>query len=263
MLQAEGRLTLAEGDVEYRMIAGDATKPVIVLLHEGLGCVAMWRDFPEQLAQMTGQGVFVFSRLGYGKSTGDLSDRACDYLHREALQRLPELLRIAGITRFVLYGHSDGASIALIYAGSGLLPKPQAVIVVAPHVFHEALCLQGVKVAAEAYRTTGLPDQLARYHGEKTDNVFWAWNDIWQSDPFWHWNIEMYLADITSPLLAIQGRDDPYGSLKQVETIVEQVNGAAELAILDDCQHNPFKEQTAATLRTSTDFLQRMTSTFE
>lgn len=234
--------------LEFRRIDGNTDLPTLVLLHEGLGCVGMWRDFPDRLAGATGAPVFVYSRAGYGKSSPVPPPRAATYMHREALDVLPRVLEAAAIERAVLVGHSDGGSIALIYAGGVSDHKAVGIVTLAAHVFNEKRCVDSIAAAGEAYRTTDLRQRLERYHGGNVDDAFWGWNRVWLSPEFWRWNIEEYLAPITVPVLAIQGWDDEYGTERQVETIVGKVSGRAEKLMLDRCKHSPHKDQTEATL---------------
>ena len=232
-------------------------KPTLVLLHEGLGCVALWKDFPQQLATATGMGVFVFSRAGYGKSVAlEDSRRSTQYLHHQAQQVLPEILAQLEIEEFILVGHSDGASLSIIYAGSDCCASGlQAVILMAPHVFNERVCVAGVREARVAYQQTDLKVKLAKYHGEKVDWVFHSWNDTWLSSDFWHWNIEEYLPRIKAPVLVLQGKDDHYGSMAQIDAIESQVPGKLTRIDLDQCAHSPHREQAQITVAAITEFV--------
>lgn len=240
-------LTVAGCRLEYCDIPATAEdRPALLLLHEGLGCVAMWRHFPEKLAAATGCRVVVWSRAGYGGSQPWPQARRPDYMHREAQLALPELLAALGIERPVLVGHSDGGSIALIFAGS--FPEvPRGIAVLAPHEFVEAVTLAGIREARTAWETTDLPKKLARYHHERTEQVFREWNDTWLSPAFRDWNIEEYLPRIVCPVLAIQGEDDEYATMRQIEAIAEQVPGT-RLLKLAACGHTPQRDQEAAVL---------------
>ena len=234
--------------LEFRRIEGREDLPTLVLLHEGLGCVQMWRDFPDRLAKATGARVFVYSRAGYGKSSPVPPPRAATYMHKEGLEVLPGVLEKAGIERAVLVGHSDGGSIALIYTGGVPDNRTVGVVTLAAHVFNERLCVDSIAAAGETYRATDLRERLLRYHGSNVDDAFWGWNRVWLSPEFWRWNIEEFLPPITVPVLAIQGWDDEYGTERQVDTIVGKVGGRAEKLMLDRCKHSPHKDQTEATL---------------
>jgi pimeloyl-ACP methyl ester carboxylesterase len=247
-----GFLDIAGARLEYRRVAPKAAvkaaqAPEIVLLHEGLGSVAMWRDFPDRLAEAAGRSVFAYSRAGYGRSSPVALPRPARYMHDEALATLPRVLEAAGIAECVLVGHSDGGSIALIYAGGVRPMKARGVVTLAAHVFNEKLCVDSIAAAGRAYLETDLRRRLARYHAD-VDNAFRGWNDVWLSPEFWHWNIEEYLPRVAVPVLAIQGRDDEYGTARQVDAIVAQVKGRAEKLMLPKCKHSPHRDQPAMTL---------------
>jgi len=225
--------------LEYRWVGPrphDA--PTIVFLHEGLGCVGMWRDLPARLASATGCGALVYSRLGYGASDPVRGPRPVRFMHDEALDVLPAVIERFDLQDVVLYGHSDGASIAVIYAGARLAPV-QALILEAPHVFVETICTEKIARIAEEYETTRLRDRLARYHGANTDSMFRTWTDVWLRPEFQRWNIEEYLPAIQSPVLVVQGEDDEYGTLAQVDAVLTQVKGPAESLVLPRCGHSP------------------------
>jgi pimeloyl-ACP methyl ester carboxylesterase len=215
-----------------------ASNTSLVFLHEGLGSIAQWRDFPERLCLKTGLPGMVYERGGYGKSDSPERPRTPYYLHEEALDVLPELLHELGIMRPVLIGHSDGGSIALIFA-SAFPDRVKAVVTEAAHVFVEDITLEGIRKAAAVYEGTNLREQLQKYHGEKTDAMFRAWSETWLSDEFRSWNLEEYLPGIKCPLLVIQGEDDEYGTPAQVAAIVSKVSGPAEPLIIPGCGHIP------------------------
>lgn len=223
-------------------------RPPLVFLHEGLGSVAMWRDFPARVALATGARTLVYSRYGYGQSDVIESPHRADYMHREAQQALPELLAALGIENPVVIGHSDGASIALIHAGSGRWPVAGA-IVLAPHVFVEEVSIASITAAREAAANTDLLARLGRYHRDAA-KTFRGWNDIWLHPDFRAWNIESYLPGIRCPVLAIQGEDDEYGTLAQVHAIVAgAINSpGVEVLRLADCRHSAHKDQPEAVL---------------
>jgi len=224
--------------------------PTLVLLHEGLGSVRGWRDFPERLAEATGLGILVYSRWGYGLSDPVRLPRPITYMHDEALVSLPEVLQAAGVRRAILLGHSDGGSIALIFAGSG---RPAATAVVglaleAPHVFVEDVSVQSIAAAAEAYRTTDLRARLTRQHGDNVDGAFWGWNRAWLDPTFRAWNIEEVLPRVRVPSLVIQGAEDPYGTLAQVDAIETKSGGPVSRLVLPSCGHSPHRDQPEATI---------------
>lgn len=229
--------------------------PVIVLLHEGLGSVAMWRNFPQLLADASGCEVVVYSRFGYGASDLVEESRTVDFMHTEALQILPELLQQLGLSRPVLLGHSDGGSIALIHAGAGA-SELGGVIAMAPHVMVEQLTVTSIAAARVAYENGPLRDSLARYH-EHVDETFRSWSDIWLHPDFLQWNIEEYLPAITCPVLAIQGQDDEYGTMEQVEIIARRVQHV-ELLKIPNCRHSPHRDQSGAVLGAVANFVRQM-----
>ncbi|WP_158046015.1 alpha/beta fold hydrolase [Skermanella pratensis] len=224
----------------------DADRPVLVFLHEGLGSIELWRDFPERVAEATGCGALVYSRYGYGRSERLEGSRNPDYLHIEALEALPQVLDAFGIREPVLIGHSDGASIALILAGSGLRPVRGAVVM-APHVFVEDITIAGIEEVRTAYRETDLAKRLGRYHDDP-DGVFRGWNDAWLNPAFRSWNIEGFLPGIRCPLLAVQGIGDEYATLAQIDAIERQTGGRFERLDLPDCRHTPHRDQPQRTL---------------
>ena len=229
--------------LEHRWFGpGPGEAPTIIFLHEALGSVSTWRDFPARLAAESGCSALVYSRTGHGGS-GVLSGlRSERYLHEEALDVLPAVLAHFQLSDVVLFGHSDGASIAIIHAGA----QPESVrglILEAPHVFVEEAALGGIQQAIEAYRTTTFRERLARHHGEGTDALFRAWAEIWLRPSFRSWNIMEYLPFVTCPVLVIQGEDDPYGTLRQVEAVVSQVRGPARPLVLPRCGHAPHSER--------------------
>ncbi len=219
-----------------------AEAATIVLLHEGLGCVELWRDFPEQLATLTGMGVFAYSRQGYGRSDPCDLPRPIDYMSREAVDLLPKVLGAIGFRRGTLLGHSDGASIAAIYAGRMPDARIENLILMAPHFFTEPVGLASIWAARKAYETGNLRLKLARYH-QDADNAFFGWNGAWLDPEFERWNIENVLAGITIPVLAIQGADDQYGSMAQIDVIEKKTSGPFARQILPDCQHSPHIDQ--------------------
>ena len=236
--------------LEYHFLrpdgAPDAGRAGLVFLHEGLGSVALWKDFPAQVVSATAVPALVYSRYGYGKSDRLAGARGVDYMHREALEVLPELLDSLSIRNPVLIGHSDGASIALIHAGAGSRPV-RGLVLMAPHVFVEDITVNSIAEAKVAFENTGLPAKLARYHDD-VESTFRGWNDIWLHPDFRRWNIEEYLPGVTCPLLLIQGKDDQYGTAAQVRAIARQVNGPVETLMLPNCAHSPHLDQMQATV---------------
>lgn len=256
-------MTLADGTrLEYRWWGYPKPgEPVLLLLHEGLGCVDMWRDFPERLAATTGLAVFVYSRLGYGRSDPFDAPLDVEFMHREALDVLPQVLDGAGIEQVFLVGHSDGASIALIYAGERSDPRIQGLVLLAPHLFVEPETLHGIRQARALFDQGKLGPRLARYHGDHTDSTFNRWCDIWLDERFETWNIEESVPGIRVPLLAIMGDADEYGTLKQIERIQEMLPDYTELAVLGACGHSPHLQQPEATLERAGGFIRSIART--
>jgi pimeloyl-ACP methyl ester carboxylesterase len=248
---------IVEGrELEYvSMPAATRAQPTLVFLHEGLGSIGLWRDFPQQLAQRTGCGVAVYSRYGYGNSSVLAEPRSVDYMHDEARRALPALLQRLEISAPILVGHSDGASIALIYAGSGL--PARALIVAAPHVFVEDISIEGITAAKHAFQSTDLPQRLGRYHRD-AQKTFWGWNDIWLAPEFRAWNIEALLPNIACPVLAIQGEGDEYGTMAQIDNIARRVAGPCELLKLPDCGHAVHRDQPQAALAAMSAFIEQL-----
>ncbi|MBH1965619.1 MAG: alpha/beta hydrolase [Comamonadaceae bacterium] len=228
----------------------------LVFLHEGLGSVAMWRDWPASLCAATGRAGWVYSRQGYGQSSpvadvrgpshqdlgGQRSGRLKpDYMHREALEVLPSLLKKLGVERPVLLGHSDGATIALLHAARNAV---SACVVLAPHLFVEDVSVKSIEEARDAFEATNLRERLSRYHRD-VDVAFWQWNDIWLSPDFRHFDIREECKSIEAPLLAIQGVDDAYGTLTQLDELQRAVPHARKL-VLPQCGHSPHRDQPEA-----------------
>ena len=243
---------------------GAPARRAIVFLHEGLGSVAMWRDWPAEVCRATGRAGWVYSRRGYGASepVPDLRGHPTplhdtrggrllpDYLHHEALVVLPALLKQLGLAQAMLLGHSDGASIALIHASR--FPVTAA-IAMAPHVMVEEVSIQSITQARHAYETGDLRQRLARYHAD-VDRAFWQWNDVWLSPEFRAFDIRAECRRIEAPVLAIQGREDPYGTLAQIEQIDLPAAQLTRL-VLEDCGHSPHRDQADLTTLAIADFL--------
>ena len=240
-------VTCAGHSLEYEWLDAAAPgRPALVFLHEGLGSIRQWRDFPLQVVQATGCRALLYSRYGYGQSDVLAEPRAgVDFMHREALEALPELLERLAIERPLLVGHSDGASIALIHAGAGHAVR--ALALMAPHVFVEPVCVQSIRKASAAFDSTDLAGRLGKYHRDPR-KTFHLWADVWLDPEFLKWNIEASLPAISCPVLAIQGEDDEYGTLAQLEAIKRGVRGPCELVQLPACGHAPFRDQPRATL---------------
>jgi pimeloyl-ACP methyl ester carboxylesterase len=250
------RVTVAGHSLEYRHItAGSPESPTLVFLHESLGSISHWRDFPRRLAAACGCNALVYSRYGNGFSDTLTEARRPDYMHREALDALPQLLTHLSIDRPILFGHSDGASIAIIHEGLG--PRTAAgVILCAPHVFVEDVTIRGIRASKVAYESTDLRSRLARHHAD-VDRTFRGWNDIWLHNDFLSWNIEECLPEIQCPVLAIQGIDDEYGTFEQIDRIAARA-ADVEVCKLADCRHSPHRDQPDAVVEATVRFVQRL-----
>ena len=242
--------------LEYRWIAGNAERPTLIFLHEGMGSLAMWKDFPDALANATDCPALVYSRYGYGWSDTLTEPFQPDYMHREAGDALPDLMRAFEVDRPVLIGHSDGASIALIAAGEGTI-APGALILEAPHVFVEDVTIASIEAARETFSTTDLAERMAPYHRDPKSS-FQGWNDIWLNPDFRDWNIEKLLPAIACPIQIIQGEDDEYGTSEQIRKIEAQISGPWETRILADCRHSPHRDQRELTLQTMAAFIGKL-----
>lgn len=229
--------------------------PTLVFLHEGLGCVTTWRDFPGRLVEATGCGALVYSRLGYGGSDPVDLPRPVNFMHREAMVTLPQVLEAAGVQEAILVGHSDGGSIALIYAGTSPSVRLRGLILEAPHVFVEDISVESIARAALLYEKGQLKSALERHHGENVECAFWGWNMVWLDPEFRSWNIEEYLPRIDVPSLLIQGERDEYGTLRQVEAIERGCRPPVHSIILPSCGHSPHREQPELTLNAMATFV--------
>ena len=256
MLDQQGFLEVAGQRLEYGYWPGQfANSPTLMLLHEGLGCVAMWRDFPAALCTATGLSVLAWSRAGYGASSPVELPRPLSYMHDEARDVMPRVLDAAGLSRVIPIGHSDGASIAAIHAGWAGDERVEGLVLIAPHFFVEDISIRSIEAARVAYRDGDLRDRLQRYHGANTDCAFLGWNGAWLDPGFRAWDIREYLPNISVPVLGIQGRDDPYGTLAQIDELCALVPHGAERAVLDECGHSPHREQPDATVSVIAEFV--------
>jgi pimeloyl-ACP methyl ester carboxylesterase len=239
--------------IEYRWVGSEASLvPTVVFLHEGLGSVAMWREFPERFCAAHGFTGLMYSRYGYGRSTPKPADErwAPDFMHRQAFEVLPAFLAALGVERPWLFGHSDGASIALLHATR----FPVAgVVAVAPHIFVEDISITSIEAARTAYAETDLRQRLARYHDDP-DSAFRGWNDVWLDPAFRDWNIEAELARITCPVLAVQGEDDEYGTLEQIRGIARRLP-KTRLLVLPKCGHSPQRDEPERLIREAGRFI--------
>jgi len=251
-------LDIGSQRLEYRMIGPrpDAA-PTLVLLHEGLGCVGLWNDFPDQLAKATGCGVFVYSRAGYGQSSPVALPRPLTYMHDEARDTLPKLLATIGFQRGLLLGHSDGASIAAIYAGSRQDHRIGGLVLMAPHFFTEDMGIASIEEARKAYETGDLRARLSRWHKD-VDNAFKGWNGAWLDPDFRQWDISEFLAYIRVPILIVQGEDDQYGTVAQIAAAERECYCPVEVALLPGARHSPQRDAPEATLTVVAEFVARV-----
>jgi len=253
-LSPTGFLTIGASDLEYRMIGPQPSEaPTIVMLHEGLGSAGLWGDFPDKLQAATSACVFVYSRAGYGASTAVTLPRPLDYMHVEALEVLPKLLGAIGFRRGILLGHSDGASIAAIYAGGIQDHRVRAVAMIAPHFVVEDVSVTSIAEIKTAYETTDLKARLARWH-QDVDNAFLGWNGAWLDPQFRDWDISDYLAYIRVPIAIIQGAADQYGTVRQIAIAREECYCPVEVTMLPGVGHAPHREAPAETLQALAEF---------
>jgi pimeloyl-ACP methyl ester carboxylesterase len=257
-LADEGYLDLDPLRLEYRMIGPrpDAA-PTIVMLHEGLGCVGLWGTFPNELAAATGAGVFVYSRAGYGKSAPAKLPRSIKFMHEEALEVLPRLLAAIGFQRGILFGHSDGASIATIYAGGVQDHRVRGLVLMAPHFFTEEMGLAEIRGARDAFAAGTLREKLKRWHSD-VDCAFRSWNEPWLNPDFRAWDITESLGYIRVPILVVQGADDQYGTLRQVEAAQQECYCPVEVMILPGVRHSPHRDAPTPTLDAVAGFINRL-----
>jgi pimeloyl-ACP methyl ester carboxylesterase len=255
ILSDSGFLHIAPHDLEYRMLGPrPEAAPTIVMLHEGLGCVGLWGDFPEKLQQASGCGVFVYSRAGYGQSSPVPLPRPLTYMHDEARDVLPRLLDAIGFRRGLLLGHSDGASIAAIYAGTHQDHRIGGLALIAPHFFTEDMGIAAIAAAKTAYETGDLKPRLARWH-KHVDNAFYGWNGAWLDPDFRRWDITEQLAYIRVPVLIVQGEGDQYGTVAQIEAATRECYCPVEVALLQGARHSPQREAPEATLAAISGFV--------
>ncbi len=249
---AARRMTIAGHSIEYRLTATAAGR-TIVFLHEGLGSISLWKDFPQRLAAACGCNALVYSRYGNGLSDPLAEPRRPDYMHREALEVLPELLERLSVRDPILFGHSDGASIAIIHAAEH---AAAGAILCAPHVFVEDLAVSSIRATKAAYESTGLRARLARHHAD-VDRTFWGWNDIWLHADFRRWNIEDYLPRMRCPILAMQGTDDEYGTFEQIDRIAAKA-AAVEICKIPNCRHSPHRDQPEVVIGAAARFIRQL-----
>jgi len=250
-------LKVAGRTLSYEWVGEERGQPALVFLHEGLGSIRQWRDFPARVAAATGARALVYDRYGYGQS--DVLQeprRTVQFMHQEGLESLPALLSALEIQEPILVGHSDGASIALIHAGAG--HEVRGVVAMAPHVFIEPICLSSIAKASQTFESTDLPQRLGRYHRDAR-KTFYGWADVWLDPQFKGWDIrDDYLPKVSCPVLAIQGHDDEYGTMAQLDEIARRVAGRCELLKLEQCGHSPFRDQPEQTLQAISVFVKEL-----
>jgi len=257
-LADEGFLELDPLRLEYRMIGPRPdSAPTVVMLHEGLGSVGLWGGFPDAVAAATGAGVFVYSRAGYGKSRPGPMPRSVAFMHEEACTVLPRVLDAIGFQRGLLLGHSDGASIATIYAGSVQDHRVRGLVLIAPHFFIEDMGIAEIERANAAFASGLLREKLKRWHAD-VDCAFRSWSEPWLHPDFRNWDITEALGYIRVPILVVQGEDDQYGTLKQVEAAQQECFCPVETAVLPNVRHAPFREAPELTLKIVADFTNRL-----
>ncbi|MCC0079679.1 MAG: alpha/beta hydrolase [Rhodobacter sp.] len=253
----KGWLTAGGKRLEWACWGDRAAGPVIVLLHEGLGCLALWRDVPAQLSRATGLPVLAYSREGYGQSDPADLPHPVDYMTRHATGVLPQVLDAIGAPAYVLMGHSDGATIALEYAGRVEDFRVRGIVLMAPHVFTEPLGLAEIARARDAFADTDMAARMAKYHRDPVA-TFRGWNDAWLNPDFARWDVTEAIDYLRVPALVIQGRQDQYGTLAQVHAIESQSYAPVDVLVLDDCRHSPQFDQPQAVLDAVTGFARRL-----
>lgn len=247
---------IKEASLKVHQLIKDENSPTLIFLHDSLGCIKLWKDFPEKLAKKVNYNVLVYDRQGYGESSSFTDkERGNDYLEKEA-EVLFELLQDLEIQRPILFGHSDGGSIAILAAAK--YPSfIKGIITEGAHVFVEEITLAGIRQAVVDYQETNLAEKLKKYHADKVEAVFKAWSETWLKDTFRDWNIESFLTQITCPTLIIQGEEDEYGTLEQVESIINQVSGKTEKLIIPKVGHTPHRESEKTVLEETSSFLNK------
>lgn len=257
-LADEGFLDLPPLRLEYRMIGPRPDQgPTIVMLHEGLGSVGLWGAFPEQLAAATGAGVFVYSRANYGKSSPGKLPRSVNFMHEEALDVLPRVLAAIGFERGILFGHSDGASIATIYAGGVQDHRVRGLVLMAPHFFTEDVGIAQIRRTNEDYAAGDLREKLKRWHSD-VDSAFHSWSGPWLNPDFRGWDITEALCYIRVPILIVQGEDDQYGTVKQIEAAQQECYCPVDVALFPRTRHSPHRDAPVQTLETVSAFINRL-----
>jgi pimeloyl-ACP methyl ester carboxylesterase len=257
-MDESGFLAIGAQRLEYRMIGPPPDEaPTLVMLHEGLGCVGMWGDFPEKLQQATGCGVFLYSREGYGQSSPANLPRPLSFMHTEARETLPQILDAIGFRGGLLVGHSDGGSIAAIYAGSHQDHRLRGLVLIAPHFFVEDVTIASIAEMRKNYETGDLRERLGRWHKD-VDATVRGWSDVWLEGDFKRWDLTEDLAYIRVPILIVQGEDDQYGTVAQIEAAQRDCYCPVEVALLSGARHVPQREAPERTLAVIAEFVSRV-----
>lgn len=256
-LSGQGFLDLAPHRLEYRMVGPRTDEaPTLVLLHQGLGSVGQWDDLPEKLSATTGCGVFAYSRVGYGFSSPAALPRPLDFMHVEAKEILPRVLDAIGFQRGVLVGHSDGASIAAIYAGSVQDHRVNGLVLMAPHFFVEDVTMNAIRAIRKAYDTTDMRARFRRWHAD-ADATVRGWSDVWLNNDVRLWDLRDDLAHIRVPVLIVQGEDDDFGTVRQIEIAQEECYCPVDALLMPGVKHVPHRESPEATLKAIAGFAER------
>jgi len=257
-LPDQGFLDLPPLRLEYRMIGPrPEAAPTIAMLHEGLGSAGLWGSFPDELAAATGAGVFVYSRAGYGKSSAAKLPRSVNFMQEEALSILPRVLAAIGFQRGILLGHSDGASIATIYTGSVQDHRVRGLVMIAPHFFTEQMGLDQIRRTQEEFASGALRKKLERWHAD-AEGAIRSWSEPWLDPKFQHWDITEALGYIRVPMLIVQGKDDQYGTLKQLEVARNECFCPVETVVLVGARHSPQRDKPKETLAAAAGFINRL-----
>lgn len=257
------RITIGAATLEGRWIGPRPTEgPTIVMLHEGLGCVSRWKDWPDRLADATRAGVFLYSRTGYGASDPIGVPRPLSYLHDEALEVLPRLLDVIGFERGILLGHSDGASIATIYAGGVADFRVRGLVLLAPHFFVEEEAIRSIEQARVDFAASDLRERLVKHHGDNVDCAFEGWNQAWLDPGFRSWDIRESIGYIRVPMLIVQGTADEYGTIAQIDTAREEAYCPVEVALVPGAGHSPHLDAPEETLAAVSGFVTTLFTTF-
>lgn len=254
----ETEMNMNFNQIVFKRIDNYPNRPTIIFLHDSLGCIELWRNFPEKIGELTKCNILVYDRQGYGKSCPFTYAKRDNYYMEQEADLLPELLDYWNIDKAILFGHSDGGSIALITAGK-YPERVLGMITEGAHIFVEDVTINGIEKVIQHYKTTDLKTKLGKYHGNKTDEMFWAWASTWTTDEFRKWNIENFLPKIQCRSLVIQGEQDEYGTLNQVDKITTQTSGESIQLVIPKVKHTPHKEVPELILEKVSEFIYQLT----